>query len=143
MHTQLKINVKIITSENDLKIAFAIRKKVFVEEQKVPEDIEWDEFEYRSNHILAYVRDKPAGTARWRQTQKGVKLERFAVLPEFRLCGVGKNLVHFILKELMKNETKYLHAQKHVVAFYERFGFVKKEGEFFEADIPHWLMELK
>jgi len=39
----LKINVKIITSENNLKIAFSIRKKVFVEEQKVPEDIEWDE----------------------------------------------------------------------------------------------------
>ena len=39
----MKINVKIITPENDLKIVFAIRKKVFVEEQKVPEDIEWDE----------------------------------------------------------------------------------------------------
>ena len=86
----MKINVKIITSENDLKIAFTIRKKVFVEEQKVPENIEWDEFEYSANHVLAYIQDKPAGTARWRRTQKGMKLERFAVLPEFRFCGVGK-----------------------------------------------------
>jgi len=139
----LKINVKIITSENNLKIAFAIRKKVFVEEQKVPEDIEWDEFEYIANHVLAYIQDTPAGTARWRQTQKGMKLERFAVLPKFRSCGVGKNLVHFILNELMNSETIYLHAQEHVVSFYKRFGFVKKGDKFFEADIPHWLMELK
>jgi len=139
----LKINVKIITSENNLKIAFAIRKKVFVEEQKVPEEIEWDEFEYIANHILAYIQDKPVGTARWRQTQKGMKLERFAVLPEFRSCGVGKNLVNFILKELMNSEIIYLHAQEHVVKFYEHFGFVKKGSKFFEADIPHWLMELK
>ena len=139
----MKINVKIITPENDLKIAFAIRKKVFVEEQKVPEDIEWDEFEYIANHVLAYIQDKPVGTARWRQTQKGMKLERFAVLPEFRSCGVGKKLVHFILKELMNSETIYLHAQEHVVQFYEHFGFVKKGSKFFEADIPHWLMELK
>ena len=139
----MKINVKIITSENDLKIAFSIRKKVFVEEQKVPEDIEWDEFEYSANHVLAYIQDKPAGTARWRQTQKGMKLERFAVLPKFRSCGVGKNLVHFILKELMNSETIYLHAQEHVVKFYEHFGFVKKGSKFFEANIPHWIMELK
>ena len=139
----MKINVKIIISENDLKIAFTIRKKVFVEEQKVPENIEWDEFEYSANHVLAYIQDKPAGTARWRQTQKGMKLERFAVLPEFRFCGVGKNLVHFILKELMNSETIYLHAQEHVVKFYEYFGFVKKGGRFFEAGIPHWLMVLK
>jgi len=138
----LKINVKIITSENNLKIAFAIRKKVFVEEQKVPEDIEWDEFEYNANHVLAYIQDKPVGTARWRQTRKGVKLERFAVLPEFRSFGVGKNLVQFILNELMNSETIYLHAQEHVIKFYEYFGFVKKGSKFFEADIPHWLMEL-
>jgi len=138
----LKINVKIITSENNLKIAFAIRKKVFVEEQKVPEDIEWDEFEYNANHVLAYIQDKPVGTARWRQTRKGVKLERFAVLPEFRSFGVGKNLVQFILNELMNSETIYLHAQEHVIIFYEYFGFVKKGSKFFEADIPHWLMEL-
>jgi predicted GNAT family N-acyltransferase len=139
----LKINVKIITSENNLKIAFAIRKKVFVEEQKVPEDIEWDEFEYNANHVLAYIQDKPVGTARWRQTRKGVKLERFAVLPEFRSFGVGKNLVQFILNELMNSETIYLHAQEHVIKFYEYFGFVKKGSKFFEADIPHWLMELE
>ena len=89
----MKINVKIITSENNLKIAFSIRKNVFVEEQKVSEDIERDKFEYEANHALAFVGDKPVGTARWRQTQKGVKLERFAVLPEFRSCGVGKYFV--------------------------------------------------
>ena len=139
----MKINVKIITSENNLKIAFAIRKKVFVEEQKVPEDIEWDEFEYNANHVLAYIQDKPVGTARWRQTRKGVKLERFAVLPEFRSFGVGKNLVQFILNELMNSETIYLHAQEHVIKFYEYFGFEKKGSKFFEADIPHWLMELE
>ena len=136
----MKINVKIITSENNLKIAFAIRKKVFVEEQKVPEDIEWDEFEYSANHVLAYIQDKPVGTARWRQTRKGVKLERFAVLPEFRSFGVGKNLVQFILNELMNSETIYLHAQESVINFYSRLGFKRIGSQFYEAEILHQKM---
>ena len=114
-----------------------------MDEQKVSEDIEWDEFEYEAHHVLAFIEDKPVGTARWRKTQKGIKLERFAVLPEFRSCGVGKYLVHFILKELNNSEEIYLHAQEQVVAFYERYEFVKKGDRFFEAGIPHWLMVLK
>ena len=59
------INVQIITSD-DVAKAFTIRQKVFVEEQKVPEELEIDEFENESIHFLAYVNGEAVGTARMR-----------------------------------------------------------------------------
>ncbi len=138
------MNVKIrkVNSEDELDIAFAIRTEVFVVEQKVPEEIEWDEFEKTSHHILAWCDMIPVGTARWRATKKGIKLERFAVLNEWRSKGVGSKLVKFILTDLDSVSHIYLHAQERVVPFYEQFGFKQKGNKFFEANIPHWLMEL-
>jgi len=138
----LKVKIKNIKSEKDLKFAFAIRKKVFVEEQNVPENIEWDEFEYNCNHILAEFAGNPVGTARWRKTEKGIKLERFAVLKDFRSNGIGGQLVKFVLKELKGKYNIYLHAQEPVVKFYEHLGFKMKGERFFEANIPHWVMFL-
>ena len=136
----MKIKIKNITSEKDLKFSFAIRRKVFVEEQNVPEDIEWDKFEYKCNHVLVENFGNPVGTARWRKTQRGIKLERFAVLKEFRSCGIGGQLVKFILKELKGENNIYLHAQDHVIGFYERLHFVGVGDIFYEAGIAHLKM---
>ena len=77
------IDVKRIETPAQLDEAHRIRKEVFVIEQKCPEDIEW-EFEEESHHFLATSNNISAGTARWRETENGIKLERFAVLKEFR-----------------------------------------------------------
>ncbi len=127
----------------DAKRAFAIRETVFVEEQDVDPELEWDKFEAESNHYLVLKDHQPAGTARWRETDKGVKLERFAVLPEFRNQGIAGNILARILEDVRPLGKKiYLNAQLRAVPLYERAGFVKQGETFFEADIEHYYMEL-
>lgn len=123
------------------EIAFTIRQKVFVEEQKVDAREEYDEHEEESLHYLLYKEETPIGTARWRQTDKGVKLERFAVLPEFRKEGAGSFLVNAVLNDVKPlNKKIYLHSQVAAMNLYKRAGF-KEEGElFYEANIPHYRM---
>jgi predicted GNAT family N-acyltransferase len=80
----MKPTVEKITTEEGLKAAFQIRELVFVVEQEVDASEEYDEFEDTSIHFLAKLDGAPVGTARWRFTQNGVKMERFAVLQEAR-----------------------------------------------------------
>jgi predicted GNAT family N-acyltransferase len=120
--------------------AFAIRKTVFVEEQGVDATLEYDH-EEEAHHYLLFLGEKPIATARWRETGQGIKLERFAVLPQFRNRGIGE----VILKEVLKDVTPlgkmvYLHSQVKAVPFYERNGFVKEGPMFTEAGIGHFLM---
>ena len=131
----------------DLDAAFTIREQVFQEEQGVPADLEHDEHDRRdARHYLARAADgTPAGTARWRETAHGVKLERFAVLPAFRNQEIGAALLHVVLADVRAERPAaevYLNAQLRAVPFYERHGF-HKEGEMFEeANIQHYKMVL-
>lgn len=123
--------------------AFEIRRLVFVIEQNVDPAEEYDEYEESCIHFIATYNNLPAGTARIRKTEKGIKLERFAVLKEYRKNSVGKLLVYACLAHpwtLEGNIYLYMHAQEHAIEFYSKLGF-KIEGErFFECGIPHFLM---
>ena len=124
-------------------ISSAIRTKVFVEEQQVDRALEYDH-EEESHFYLMYIDGKPLATARWRETEKGIKLERFAMLKEFRNLGLGSELLKEVLKDVQKLDKKiYLHSQLMAVSYYERVGFVKVGDKFTEAGIAHYLMELK
>jgi len=140
--------VEKITDLRDLDAAFTIREKVFVHEQNVPADAEYDQHDRAgtTRHYLARVDGQPAGAARWRPTDHGVKLERFAVLPEFRNQGVGEALVHHVLADIRAEVPDaaqvYMHAQLRAIPLYERTGF-RKVGEMFEeCDIQHYQMVL-
>jgi predicted GNAT family N-acyltransferase len=138
-----KTEVRKVTDPADLEKVFAIRREVFVGEQNCPPELEW-EYEEESNHFLATVDGDPAGASRWRKTDKGYKLERFAVLKNFRGYGVGQALVQAVLDDLPQDATYvYMHAQIQAVTLYERFGFVKTGPEFEEAGIRHYKMEKK
>lgn len=137
----MSIEIKQIINSAELEKAFAIRRQVFCIEQNVSEEIEMDEFDDVATHILAYIDDKPVGTARWRFTEEGAKMERFAVLKEYRGKGVGEELVKYTLNKLKDNDFIYLNAQESVIKFYEKFGFAAVGNRFFEADIPHKRME--
>lgn len=131
--------------DQNWKAVTQIRTEVFVVEQAVDEAEEYDEFEESCRHFLATVEGKPAGTARWRKTDKGYKLERFAVLKAFRRKGVGSHLVHAALEEVLPiaspSKTKiYLHAQVQAMPFYKELGFVAFGPEFTEAEILHRAM---
>jgi predicted GNAT family N-acyltransferase len=122
----------------------SIRQKVFVKEQNVDPEIEYDEFEEEAHYLLLFYNDHAIGTARWRENDKGIKLERFALLPEYRNKGLGSILLREILKDVTPlQKTIYLHAQVTAVNYYEREGFVKEGNIFIEADIEHYLMKHK
>jgi len=125
-----------------MSLSHAIRKTVFVVEQKCPAELEW-EYEKESTHFLIFYNRKPVATARHRKTKKGYKLERFAVLKEERGKGYGHKVLKAILEDL-KNFSGliYMHAQCDVVPFYEKLNF-KKIGDIFEeAGILHYKMIL-
>jgi predicted GNAT family N-acyltransferase len=137
-----------ISNLRDLDAAFTIREKVFVQGQGVPADDEYDQHDRQATtrHYLALVDGQPAGAARWRPTDNGVKLERFAVLDEFRNQGVGQVLVQTVLADVRAEVPDaaqvYLHAQLRAIPLYERTGF-QKVGELFEeCDIQHYKMVL-
>jgi predicted GNAT family N-acyltransferase len=136
--------IKINTPE-ELSQSHKIRLEVFVDEQKVPVEEEMDEFENNSLHYLARVDGQAAGTARWRVTDKGIKLERFAVKKNFRRSGVGSALMKCILEEINKSPDLnkreiYLHSQLTAMPLYTKFGFTKTGNMFEEAGIKHYKM---
>jgi len=139
----MSVKIQQIASKFELQQAFAIRRQVFCIEQNVSEEIEMDEFDEVATHILAHIDNKSVGTARWRFTKEGTKMERFAVLKEYRGKDIGKELVNYTLDKLKDNDFIYLNAQESVIKFYEKFGFEVVGNRFYEADIPHKKMILK
>ena len=140
--------VEKITTKEGLQAAFDIRELVFVVEQEVDAAEEYDEFEDSSVHFLAKVEGTPVGTARWRFTQNGVKMERFAVLKVARGKGVGQALVAAVLGDIDQHpdtngKKKYLHAQIHAMPLYAKFGFQVVGDQFEECSILHYKMELR
>ena len=96
----MKIKVKIINTKKEHEMCLAIRRQVFILEQNISKQIETDDYLVNATHILAISKEKAVGTARYRRTDSGIKLERFAVLKQFRNLGIGKALVLFILEKL-------------------------------------------
>lgn len=136
---------KRITTENDLKIAFHIRKEVFVEEQGFPLEFEFDEFDTLnalSEHILVYYNEKPVGTGRLRVVYGLGKLERICILEPYRKFGLGKIILK-TLEEIAKEQgitQVKLHGQTQAEGFYKKLGYRTSSDVFMEDGGPHLLM---
>lgn len=120
----------------------SIRHAVFVLEQHVPEDEEWDELDALSQHVIA--RDgqgKPIGTGRL--TPNG-KIGRMAVMQDWRGKGVGEALLRVLLEAARDRHFGHIeiHAQSHALGFYERAGFVAYGEAFDECGIAHRHMRI-
>ncbi|MGM0944928.1 MAG: GNAT family N-acetyltransferase [Bacteroidota bacterium] len=142
----MSLLVEKVTGKTGLDLALKIREEVFVFEQNVDPEVEYDQFEDESEHFLASINGKPVGTARWRFTENGIKLERFAVIKEARRNGVGQALVTAVLRDIMvhpeaQGKKQYLHAQLQAVPLYSKFGFQKIGDIFEECNILHYRME--
>lgn len=129
-----------VADQAELERVFAIRKIVFVEEQNCPPELEWENEEV-STHFLATLDNQPCGACRWRKTDAGYKLERFAVLKEFRGRRIGQALVAAVLADLPSDaEYIYLNAQLDAMPLYAKFGFQSEGEQFEEAGIQHFKM---
>ena len=139
------MSAKRITLENDLQIAFTIRKIVFVEEQGVPLQDEFDDFDLlngRAEHVLVYNQEEPVGTGRIRWVDGAGKLERICILAAYRKFGFGKVIISAleeIAKEKGISQVK-LHGQTQAEGFYKKLSYQKASNMFIEDGIPHILM---
>ncbi|MGF1645294.1 MAG: GNAT family N-acetyltransferase [Thiotrichales bacterium] len=122
----------------------AIRKVVFIEEQGVPAELEWDGRDPESRHVLA---ETHAGVAiATGRLLAGGQIGRMAVLCAYRNRGVGSAVLVRLI-DRARNETRlervFLHAQTRAITFYARHGFRAEGDEFIEAGIPHRAMALR
>jgi predicted GNAT family N-acyltransferase len=140
------ITILKLTGVNDkwATTLFDIRRKVFVDEQNVPAALEFDIYEQEAFHFIGFYNEVPCATARWRNTEKGIKLERFAVLPLYRNNGIGAAILKYVLNDIKPhNKETYLHAQVRAKNFYLKHQFKVEGSSFFEANIEHYVMTLK
>lgn len=134
--------IRMVRWQDEASVLRIIRTAVFIHEQQIPEDLEWDEFDLISMHVLALNSDEqPIGTAR---LLPDGHIGRMAVLKEWRGKGLGTAMLLRILEELRNQHMQkaILNAQTTAIKFYEKFGFQVSGKEFTEAEIPHVKMIL-
>lgn len=120
----------------DRQILRAIREQVFIIEQSVPIDLEWDEFDAPSRHVLAWVNGAAAGTGR---LLPDGHIGRMAVLRQWRGLGVGSALLGALVEiaRTLGMRRVLLNAQVQALPFYRRHGFEIEGEEFLDAGIAH------
>ena len=122
----------------------AIRREVFIVEQHVPEDLEWDGLDVDCVHVLAQdiTQKRPVGTGR---LVADGQIGRMAIHKDYRRMGIGHKILQHLL-ELAKRDGHtevYLHAQLYIVDFYQQAQFEKTGDTFIDAGIPHIKMTRK
>lgn len=140
--TTARFRIEPASHERNLPDLRAVREAVFIVEQQVSPEEEWDDLDAGSFHLIA--RDEngtPIGTGR---LTPEMTIGRMAVVKAWRGRGVGEAILHALIERA--RELHYpaveLHAQTHAIAFYERSGFVAFGEEYQEAGIPHRSMRL-
>jgi len=142
--TRLALKIKRVSSQLELVQVFTIRIRVFVQEQRVPAEIELDTDDQRAVHFLAISSGRAVGTARVVMRHGEAKIGRMAVLKSYRRKGVGAALLKRTILAAKRLHARriYLHAQVAVTGFYERMGFRAVGRVFDEAGIAHRKMNL-
>lgn len=133
------MTIKKVESKEMLKLAYDIRKRVFVDEQHVPIEIEIDEHEDEAVHFICSDGEKYVGASRLRLVDGYGKLERICVLKEARGNYYGKDLIsamEYEIKQRNVHEAR-LHAQTHAISLYESVGYRVVSEEFMDANILH------
>lgn len=131
-----KITVSVADWQKNNADIRRIRDAVFIAEQSVPPELEWDSEDMHAVHFLAYEGDYPIGTAR---LLLDGEIGRLSVLKDWRGLKVGESLLTAVIGEAEKRglQEQKLSAQVQAAAFYERFGFTVVSDEFLEAGLPH------
>ena len=142
MERAQSLNISQVDWTEKHEVLQLIRYVVFVVEQNVPIEEEWDGMDESSTHFLASdAAGLPVGTARLMPTGQ---IGRMAVLQPLRGSGIGSKILQNVVQhaKLLAFDRIFLHAQTHAIEFYERHGFVAQGDQFMDAGIPHREMVL-
>ena len=136
------LTLKPVVAPMDMMHVLDIRNRVFVIGQNCPYDIEVvPEEEKEAKHFLIYYKETPVGTIRYRQTgDREFKLERFAILEEYRGKGYGKEAFLYLVNKLEEDYnpcTIWFNAQYQLLDYYKKLGFTEVGETFYEANIKH------
>jgi predicted GNAT family N-acyltransferase len=143
MTSRQRFRIEFVAWQNCAADLSAIRHAVFVEEQGVPVELEWDGIDPDCEHVVAIAANgQPVGTGR---LLPDGHIGRMAVLPPWRRAGVGTALLQALvgLACARGHEFAVLNAQTYVIDFYRCAGFDVTSGEFLDAGIPHVEMRRK
>lgn len=137
--------MKIVKCERVYELVdhYLIRKLVFIDEQKVSYEEEFDLEEKMRIPFVLYLDNKPIGAARINPKHEYAKIERVCILKEYRKHGYGYKLMEYLIdycKALGYMEIQ-LGAQTTALGFYEKLGFIKFGDEFLDANISHYKMK--
>jgi predicted GNAT family N-acyltransferase len=140
------MNISIqITHWNEAKSqVMPIRHEIFIKEQKVPEELEWDEFDQNALHAIVKQENQVIGTARLIIDNTIARIGRMAIQKEYREQGIGQKLLSILIQTAKEKGAQecILHAQTHAIAFYAKADFEPHGPIFDEAGIPHVEMRL-
>jgi predicted GNAT family N-acyltransferase len=151
MTSEERLEVRIVSGNAEMNEALGVRRIVFIEEQRVPEDIEIDEYDDPGSdevaHVLARLNGVAVATGRLlleADAEGHCHIGRVAVLPELRGRGYGRAVMqalHDLARERgFRGVT--LAAQLQAIGFYERLGYAARGGVFLDAGIEHRWMDI-
>lgn len=138
------MKIEIVKWIDEYELLTMIREKVFIEEQEVTSQLEWDGMDKDAIHFLAFKDKKGVGCARAFVIQNLMQLGRMAVLREYRGEGIGSALIETAITLAKLNQLSgiYISAQCHAIDFYKKFGFEVTSDIYLDAEIPHRDMKL-
>ncbi|MFV5590998.1 GNAT family N-acetyltransferase [Acinetobacter variabilis] len=131
-------NLKIVSgSWDDLaQDARVIREAVFIQEQQIAPEDEWDAEDTISTHFVAYLQDQAVATAR---LLKNHSIGRVAVLQSARGTGIGYKTMRAVIDQAKAEQREFLKlsSQVHAIGFYQNLGFDVQGAEYLDCGIPH------
>lgn len=138
----IRVKIKFVETNHERQQALNVRSMVFIDEQKVPPEVEMDAFDEEAIHFIGSLNDTPIAASRIRFIETYGKLERICVLKDQRGKSYGKQLIQAMEDIIVKkNYTKAkLNAQTHALDFYKQLGYIIVSEEFMDAGIPHVTM---
>jgi predicted GNAT family N-acyltransferase len=140
----MNISIQITHWDEAKSQVMPIRHEVFIKEQEVPEELEWDEFDQDALHAIVKKDQEVIGTARLIIDKANARIERMAIQKEYREQGIGQKLLSILIQTAKEKGAQecILHAQTHAIAFYAKSDFEPHGPIFDEAGIPHVEMRL-
>jgi predicted GNAT family N-acyltransferase len=132
------LEIKLVEDKEEFIQAMEIRRIVFIEEQDVPLELELDRLDSEAEHVIAYLDNEPIGCARIR-INKYAKLERIAIIKNYRGRGFGRQLTNFLIDYCRKKKVDeiYIHSRADTSGFYQKNGFNMRGESFYEAGVEH------